>query len=78
MYVANFAGVACQQAAFCLFVSMFGPSATPPEAQHVYTNSSAVSSGLLQGLNAPPIPLTMADRSYTLLDGVGSSKCSAL
>ena len=82
MSVAKFAGVACQQAAFCLLqlatcVSVFGPSSTQPEAQYVYKNSSAVSSGVLQGLYAPPIPLTM-DCPYTLLDGVGSSKRSTL
>lgn len=79
--VAKFAGVACQQAAFCLVatcVSWFGPSATQLETEHVYTSpTSHSSSGVLQGLYAPPMPLTMAEPSCTLWKGFASNRPSA-
>lgn len=79
--VAKFAGVACQQAAFCLVatcVSLFEPSATQLESEHVYTSSSPdSSSGILQGLYAPPLPLTMAEPPCTLWKGFAGSRPSA-
>ena len=78
---AHAASQACQQAAWCAFATcvtvLNGCSTSQSSSQEENIPASPASTISFKRLYAPPVPLTMAERGYPLLDVFESGKRSA-